>query len=738
VKIAGTDGRLLHMNASGLEMLEAERLDQVTGRPLLDFVAPEDRDDFLRFGAGVMAGQPGTLVFDLVGLRGTRRTVQTRAVPLVNRRGKVTAMLAVTSDLTARVRAERELARSNERIRLIARAASEALWEWDLVADRVWWGEGVTTLFGYRIELLEGDASAWYRRVHPDDLERVSRGLRATIDGRSQVWVDEYRFQRCDGSYADVLDRGYLVRDETGRAIRMVGAMMDISTRTRAEEELRQSEARRRAIMNASLDAIVTMDAAGRITDWNPQAEQVFGWTAADAVGRPLADLIIPPELRESHRRGLARFLATGDGPILRRRVELEALHRSGRRFPVELTVVPFKLGSEWLFSGFARDISEQKRLEEELRQAQKMEAVGRLAGGIAHDFNNLLTAVSGYAELLAERVASDPQAAEGVEEIRRASQRGAALIQKLLVFGRRSIIQPEVFDAGTALSDMRGMLERLIGEDIRVVLEPDRQPCLVRLDERQFEQVILNLAVNAREAMPRGGTLRFRTFRRARAGSDSGTSVVVSVSDTGAGMDAGTREHVFEPFFTTKPGGTGLGLSTVYGIVSDAGGSVTVHSEPGRGATFEVSLPAVTEGLPAPATGPGGGRPERAGARGTETVLLVEDETRVRQLTSRILERHGYAVIEAESGELALERCTAHPGTIQLLLTDVVMPGLSGRETADRVRELRPEIRVLYMSGYTDDEVLRQGVRAQEVPFLQKPFTVEELTAKVREVLDA
>jgi CheY-like chemotaxis protein len=257
-------------------------------------------------------------------------------------------------------------------------------------------------------------------------------------------------------------------------------------------------------------------------------------------------------------------------------------------------------------------------------------------------------------------------------------------------------------------------------------------------LDERQFEQVILNLAVNAREAMPRGGTLRFRTFRRARAGSDSGTSVVVSVSDTGAGMDAGTREHVFEPFFTTKPGGTGLGLSTVYGIVSDAGGSVTVHSEPGRGATFEVSLPAVTEGLPAPATGPGGGRPERAGARGTETVLLVEDETRVRQLTSRILERHGYAVIEAESGELALERCTAHPGTIQLLLTDVVMPGLSGRETADRVRELRPEIRVLYMSGYTDDEVLRQGVRAQEVPFLQKPFTVEELTAKVREVLDA
>jgi PAS domain S-box-containing protein len=664
--------------------------------------------------------------------------MQSRAVPLVNRRGRVTAMLAVTSDVTDRMRTERELARTNERVRLIARAASEALWEWDLVADTVWWGDGITALFGHRVEDLEPGASSWYRRIHPDDLERVSQGVRAAIEGSSQVWVGEYRFRRADGTYADVLDRAYLVRDKAGRAARMVGAMMDITGRKRAEEELRESEARRRAIMNSSLDAIVTMDAQGRITDWNPQAEQVFGWPAAKAVGRPLAEVVIPPEQREAHRKGLARFLVTGEGPILRRRLEMEALHRSGRRFPVELTVVPFRLGSEWLFSGFVRDISEQKRLEEHLRRSQKMEAVGRLAGGIAHDFNNLLTAVNGYAELLADRVASDPQAAEGVEEIRRAAQRGAALIQKLLVLGRRSIIQPEVFDAGAALNGMRDMLERIIGEDTRVVLEPDRQPCMVRMDESQFEQVILNLAVNAREAMPRGGTLTLRTFRRARAGSDSGTSVVVSVSDTGAGMDAGTRERIFEPFFSTKPGGTGLGLSTVYGIAGDAGGSVTVHSEPGRGSTFEVCLPAVIEGVEAPATEPLVGRAERDGARGAETVLLVEDETRVRQLTSRILERHGYTVIEAESGELALERCTAHPGPIHLLLTDVVMPGLSGRETADRVRELRPDIRVLYMSGYTDDEVLRQGVRAHEVPFLQKPFTVEELTARVREVLEA
>jgi nitrogen-specific signal transduction histidine kinase len=389
-------------------------------------------------------------------------------------------------------------------------------------------------------------------------------------------------------------------------------------------------------------------------------------------------------------------------------------------------------------------DVTDRVNLEEQLRQSQKLEAIGRLAGGVAHDFNNLLTVVTGYAEILQNRLHADDPVSVEVEHIRKAGERAVSLTRQLLAFSRRQMLQPKVLDLNEVVSEMGNLLRRLIGEDIDLITVLEPKLGRVRADPGQIEQVIVNLSVNARDAMPRGGRLLIETsnveldeaYARGRVDLVAGRHVVISVSDTGSGMDEATASQVFEPFFTTKRNGegTGLGLSTVYGIVKQSGGDIWVYSEPDQGTTFKIYLPRLddleeTGGRDRRPTGPVGG---------SETVLLVEDEGEVRSLARKILEMNGYTVLEAENGDQALALAQRQERPIDLLVTDVVMPGINGRKLAERLTSLRGNIKVLLLSGYTDDALVREGMLDEALPFLEKPFTTLSLIRKVREVLDA
>jgi PAS domain S-box-containing protein len=686
-----------------------------------------------------------------------------------------------------------------------------------------------------------------------------------------------------------------------------------------AEAALLQSQERNRAIVDTALDGVITIDSTGIVTDWNAQATAIFGWSREEALGRALAETIVPARDRQAHEHGIREFLRTGAGAILNRRIEIVAQHKDGWELPVELAVSPAKIGDAYIFSAFIRDITDRRRAERrlasqyevtrvlsesttleeavpkiiqaigeslewdlgvfwrvdkatgvlrcfdqwkapsvqadpftqatwqhvfnreeglpgriwasgksawvtdvaldansprgaqarqdrfhgafgfpiqlgsevegvielfsrqarqpddellrmvediglkigqfgerartegvlreteaQLRQAQKMEAVGRLAGGVAHDFNNLLTVIRGYSELLLGRLGPTDAMRKDMEEVKKAADRASGLTRQLLAFSRRQFIAAKVVDLNALVANMDGMLRRLIGEDIvELCAELDSSTGAIKADPGQVEQVIMNLVVNARDAMPKGGRLTIETrnvtigkgARLDAVGVEAGSYVLLAVRDTGHGMDAETQSHLFEPFFTTKEKGkgTGLGLSTVYGIVKQSGGSITVESAPGRGTTFRIYFPRVEQEV----QGTAGGTEAIDSAHGRETILLVEDEPSVRGLVHETLRVHGYTVLEARHGIEALLTSAKYVGPIHLLLTDVVMPQMSGPEVAEKLLIVRPGIKVLYMSGYPDHPVFDQGGVRRETGFLPKPFSPHVLAQKVREVLD-
>ena len=425
--------------------------------------------------------------------------------------------------------------------------------------------------------------------------------------------------------------------------------------------------------------------------------------------------------------------------------VEATWKRRDGRLLTVQLSVraVRNAAGRVDYYETFVRDVTDQRRLQQQVLQSQKMEAVGRLAGGVAHDFNNLLTVITSYSDLLLEDLAPGDAKRDDLEQVRKAADGAAALTRQLLAFSRQQVVEPRVVSLNTVVEGLQKILRRVIGEDIEltITLAPDLES--VRADVGQLEQVLMNLVVNARDAMPTGGRLTVETanvehdpeYARDREAAAVRRFAMLAVTDTGCGMDEATRARIFEPFFTTKEigKGTGLGLATVYGIVKQAGGFIWVYSEPGQGTSFKIYLPAVdatAERTTAAATTPA--------PRGTETVLLVEDAAAVRAVTKQMLERQGYTVLEAPDGEAGLRLAQRHRGVIHLLLTDVVMPRVGGRELAEQLTRLRPDVKVLYASGYTDDSVVRHGILESGTAYLQKPFSPESLARKVRDVLDA
>ncbi len=507
-----------------------------------------------------------------------------------------------------------------------------------------------------------------------------------------------------------------------------------VAARTR---ELRAANHLLQAVMEASPLAIWTMDLDGQLTSWNPAAEKMFGWGAAEAIGQPLPT--VPEDQQEEFFGWLDRFRA-GEAFA---GVERKRRRKDGTAIEVSIWTAPLRdsAGSIDGVMAIESDVTQRKLLEEQFRQSQKLEAVGRLAGGVAHDFNNLLTVIGGYGEMLKQEVKDDPLLADFAQEIQNATARGGALTVQLLAFSRRQISQPRVLDLNQTVTQSIKMLRRVIGEDIEIVTRLEPGLGRIQADPIHIDQILLNLVVNARDAISGVGAITIETANVAlgreyadrHLGVEPGNFCLLAVSDTGSGMTAETRSRLFEPFFTTKePGrGTGLGLSIVYGIVKQNRGEIGVYSELGHGTTFKIYLPMME--VPAEATPQASAAVER---HGSETVLVCEDEPWIRKLVVTMLAKQGYRVLESESPEQALE-IAAGPGTIHLLVTDVVMPGMNGFELARRIQEVRPGIRTLYMSGYTDSHLSRGWVIGKNIPFLQKPFTASSLSEKIREALE-
>ncbi len=530
-------------------------------------------------------------------------------------------------------------------------------------------------------------------------------------------------------------------RDPNGEVVGLLGICRDITDRKRAEEEFRRSQQKLRIHLEHTPLAVVEWDLDFRVAAWNPSAESIFGYSREEALGKH-GSFIVPPHFHQ-YVDQIWQGLVNQTGGI---RNTNDNLTKDGRTISCEWYNTPLvdESGRVLGVASLAQDVTERVALEERLRQSQKMEAVGRLAGGVAHDFNNLLTVILGYSQILAEGAPAGSRLADSTAQIKSAADRASGITRQLLAFSRKSVLSPRVINLNDSILNLDSLLRRLIGEDIEVMTIPANDLGSVKADPGQIEQIIMNLALNSRDAMPRGGKLTLETanveldaaYAREHQPAEPGRYVMLAVSDTGHGMTPETQARIFEPFYTTKEvgKGTGLGLSMVYGIVKQSGGYIWVYSEPDRGTTFKIYLPRVDQPVEAKSAED---RPKSM-QRGSETILLVEDEPQLRQLSSSVLAHCGYKVLTASGPEEGLAICKENHRDIRLLVTDVVMPKMNGRQLAEQILQLSPNVKVLYISGYTSNAIVHYGVLDPGLWFLPKPFTLSALIAKVREVLDS
>jgi PAS domain S-box-containing protein len=631
-----------------------------------------------------------------------------------------------------RLRHYEKLAERDQRYKTLLEQTQEAV----LVAvdgSVVYANPACVEMFGYERPLLGVPATIFFT---PDSRTKVGEFVEPRKDGRPAPELYEASGLRADGSTFDAEIRVTPIEFDGRPGSQAI--LRDITGRKRMEAGLKESEERYRLLFERNLAGVYRSTEEGRLLECNRAFARLLGYASpGEAMAHPGWWLHDRPG---SHAEFWARLRR--EGSIVNH--EGQARRKDGTPVWViqNVSLLADEDGEETIL-GTVFDVTERRRLEEQLLQSQKMEAVGRLAGGIAHDFNNLLTAIAGYSDLLLGELPANDSRRESAVEIREAGRRAAGLTQQLLAFSRRQVLEPRVLDLNAVIAGMEKMLRRVIGEDIELTTALDPDLWRTMADPGQIEQAIVNLAVNARDAMPRGGRLTLETgnvtldekFAGIYATVQPGPHVMLAVSDTGVGMDAALQSRLFEPFFTTKERGkgTGLGLSTTYGIVKQSGGSIWVYSEPGVGTTFKIYLPRCDEPLADHDSPPMPLTPRT----GSETVLLVEDETEVRRLVERLLRMQGYAVISAASPAEAIGAARAS-GKIDLLVTDVIMPGMNGREMAAVLASERPRMRVLYMSGYTDAAIAQQGILPPGTAFLSKPFTPDVLARKVREVLDA
>jgi PAS domain S-box-containing protein len=666
--------------------------------------------------------------------------------PLFDESGQLIGLLSIGTDATERRRATEALQMERKRLQWVISGSQSGTWEWnvqtgELVANETW-----AQMLGRTLTELEPCSdTTWAALVHPDDLGPARQALQHCFEGTTEAYDCEIRMRHRDGHWVWILDRGRIcTRDPQGRALLMFGTHTDISGLKRTEEKLRRDEERLRKIFEILPAGLWITDQHGTLLRGNPTGRTIWGGGAAGSDGlsafparRLPGGKPAPPE-----ESALARTLRTG-ATVVDELLEIKAADGTRRTILAYSAPVHDERGEVDGAILVHLDISDRKILEEQLIQAQKMESIGRLAGGVAHDFNNMLSVILGHTDLALDTADLTEPLRERLEGIREAVQRSTDLTQQLLAFARRQAAAPRVLNLNTTVVGMLKMVRRLIGEDIDLTWLPAEDLPLVYIDPSQVDQVLVNLCVNARDAIEDTGRITIETAAVSFDQADCvrhpeispGGYVCLSVSDTGRGMDDGALTHLFEPFFTTKEigKGTGLGLATVYGIIRQNDGCIEVDSQPNRGAAFRIYLPqhagtAVTSpaaGLRQPAVG------------GRETILVVEDDSMILGMVSAMLTPMGYTVLSAATPAMALELAEKHPGPIDLLLTDVVMPEMNGRDLARRLAATRPGMRQMFMSGYTADIIASRGVLEEGLEFLQKPFTRKRLVARIRQVLD-
>ncbi|NWF91863.1 MAG: PAS domain S-box protein [Syntrophaceae bacterium] len=674
----------------------------------------------------------------LIARDGTERAIADCGSPIYGKGGIITGVVLVFRDQTEERKAAKVVAEARAFAESIIATVREPLVVLDaslrvLLANRAF----------YRVfEAVpeETDGHLFYELGNRQwDIPELRRLLEDILP--QNTFFDDYEVEHDFpkiGPKTMLLNARRIYR-EANKTEMILLAIEDISERKRAEEELRLSEERFRQFFRNAPMYCYMVSPEGILLDLNKAALDVLGHEREEVVGRPVAT-IYAPEYYSKVVENLETWEETGR----LEEVEMEIITKTGKRRTVILSAgaVRDREGKILHSISVQRDITERKHLEEQLRQAQKMEAIGRLAGGIAHDFNNLLTVIKGTCQLsLLDIREGDPLRAN-LKEIEKSAERAADLTRQLLAFSRKQIMEMRVIDINAVIKNLEKMLRRVLGEDIELATFLADGIGRVKADPGQMEQVIINLVLNARDAMPEGGKLTIETcnveldeeYTEKHFGVERGAYVLVSISDMGVGMTPEMKEKVFEPFFTTKEvgKGTGLGLSTVYGIVKQSGGNIWVYSEPGQGTTFKIYLPRVEDPLEDLKE-----KTIKEVPRGSETVLVVEDEDVVRKLAVRLLKTQGYKVLEASDGGKAFMLCEEYKGPIHLVLSDVVMPGVSGRQLVERLKEIHPEAKALYMSGYTENVILHHGVLEKGIDFVQKPFTIETLARKVREVLD-
>ncbi|KAK0357073.1 hypothetical protein LTR94_002294 [Friedmanniomyces endolithicus] len=674
-------------------------------------------------------------------------------------------------EVEQRARVEKALRAIRERYRLVSRATNDVIWDWDFTTDHVTWNQALEAAHGHRLADIEPTGEWWIAHIHPDDRDRVHHSIHGAIDGDAESWSDEYRFCRFDGSYAAILDRGHIIRDQEGKAVRMIGAMLDLTEQQRTRAELMLNEERLRLATQAAEVGFWDVDVVHDILIWPPIVKAMFGISPDVPVS--MADYYsgLHPDDREATfeayaaaadpaRRSIydVEYRTIGKEDQIERWVAAKGrgvFDESGyclrvigtaidvtERKRAEVRVLEL---NEHLERRVAQTISEREQVEEALRQSQKMEAVGQLTGGIAHDFNNMLAVIVGSLDLLNRRLGDeDARAKRYVDAALEGAGRAATLTQRLLAFSRQQPLNPEVLDANKLVPGMSELLIHSLGTDVRLETVLAAGLWRTHADRNQLENVVLNLAVNARDAMPEGGRLTIETqnvhfddrYAAAHLGVPPGHYVLIAISDTGCGMPPEIIAKAFDPFFTTKQvgKGTGLGLSQVYGFVKQSGGHVKIYSELGQGTTVKIYLPRfIGDEIEAEQLSIG----DLPLGEEQEIILVVEDEPAVRQFSVDALTELGYQVLEADGAVAALQLIDAHP-EISLLFTDIVMPDINGRKLADEAQRRRPELKVLYTSGYTRNAVVHNGVIDPGVELIGKPFTIEQLATKVRNVLES
>lgn len=629
-----------------------------------------------------------------------------------------------------------EWVKREELFRLISENAADLIAVVDLQGNRIYNSLSYERVLGYSAEELRNSSS--FDQIHPEDRERVkeaSAEARRTGVGRPM----EYRFLHKDGTWRVLESTASVIRNSEGNPDKLVIVNRDVTDRKRAAEALQRSEASFRSVVADAPYGIFKADMNGKLLMVNPALEKLLGYKSQDELLEVnlAAGIYRHPAEHQKMNEMVLRSQHFKD-------LEVEWKRKDGAFITVRCSGWPIKNESGTDMEVFAEDVTERRVLERQLRMAQKMEAVGRLSGGIAHDFNNLLGVIIGYIQVMKRTLIPGQPSFEYAEEIEKAGQRAVSLTRQLLAFSRQQVLEPVILNLNTLMSEMEKMLPRLIGEDIQLNLALDPAIGQVKADSGQIEQVVMNLAVNARDAMPDGGKLTIQTgnaeldaeFTKEHPGSVVGRYVLLAVTDTGTGMDLETQAQIFEPFFTTKgrDRGTGLGLATVYGVVKQSNGYIAVESEKGKGSVFKIYLPRIEQPVSAKIENIQAPR----AVRGSETILLVEDAEPLRLLAQLFLKENGYQVLSAANGAEAQQAAAKCPGPIHLLLTDVVMPGINGRVLAEHLAPRHPTMKVLYMSGYTDTFIAGHGVLEQGIHLIHKPFTEEALMRKIRELLDA